>query len=371
MKKLLIVIWSIVLVLAVASVGLNLYIDSTKNVATDSAPEPEETPKSEPKSDTTDGIVTFSVTAVGDCTLATDSNMRGSRSFVSEVKNQKDDYSYFFQNVKKYFEDDDMTIVNFEGVLSDRGSRQPKQYAFRGDPKYIKIISDSSVEAANLANNHTKDYGDKAFKDTKNILATNNVTPFGLDEYAITYVNGLKIGLIGTNALNHSSKKEYPQIFEQLKKENPNLIIAVFHWGEELAKVPGQSQIQLAHDAIDNGADLVIGHHPHVVQGIEKYNGKYIVYSLGNFCFGGNHNPSDKDSMIFKQTFTFENGKLLTDVDDVSVIPCSISSEKGRNNYQPTPLDGKEFKRVRDKIKTRSKKFEGIENIRFIKNKEL
>lgn len=107
--------------------------------------------------------------------------------------------------------------------------------------------------------------------------------------------------------------------------------------------------MNLAHSAIDHGADLVLGHHPHVLQGIEVYNGKNIVYSLGNFCFGGNSNPSDKDTMIFQQTFTVQNGELVED-NVTNVIPCSLSSESGRNTYQPTPLEGEEKDRVMAKI---------------------
>lgn len=98
------------------------------------------------------------------------------------------------------------------------------------------------------------------------------------------------------------------------------------------------------------GADLVLGHHPHVIQGIEDYKGKKIVYSLGNFCFGGNKNPSDKDTFIFQQTFKFQNGKLI-DNKSYKIIPASISSVRERNNYQPTLLKGKDAQRVIDRIK--------------------
>jgi len=93
----------------------------------------------------------------------------------------------------------------------------------------------------------------------------------------------------------------------------------------------------------------VVGHHPHVLQGIEKYNGKYIVYSLANFCFGGNSNPSDKDTMIFQQTFTIQNQEVEKD-DNIQIIPCSVSSESGYNNYQPTPAEGEEKDRIQEKI---------------------
>ena len=136
--------------------------------------------------------------------------------------------------------------------------------------------------------------------------------------------------------------------------------------GVESSAVPTDIQKKLAYTAIDNGTDLVIGHHPHVLQGIEKYKGKYILYSLGNFCFGGNRNPTDKDTMIFKQTFRFDDNKNLLPEDDVSVIPCSISSDAAFNNYQPMPLKGEEFDRVKDKIIQRSEGFPGIENVTFI-----
>lgn len=293
------------------------------------------------------------ITAVGDCTLATDVNYGGSGSFVSEVANQNNDYTYFLRNVKKYFEGDDLTIVNFEGTLSENGTRANKQFAFRGKPEYAEILTSSSVEAANLANNHTKDYGLVALDDTKTILSNNNIVNFEGTDIAFYEVNGINVGMLGINALNDVHRGLLDEAMNKVKSENPDLIIVSFHWGVERATSPSEMQTELAHKAIDNGADLVIGHHPHVLQGIEKYNGKYILYSLGNFCFGGNKNCSDKDTMIFQQTFSFENGELLDD-DEINIIPCSVSSVKNRNNYQPTPLSGSEYERVKKKITTYS-----------------
>ena len=115
------------------------------------------------------------------------------------------------------------------------------------------------------------------------------------------------------------------------------------------------------HIAVDEGADLVIGSHPHVIQGYEKYNGRYIVYSLGNFCFGGNPNPSDKDCMIFQQTFTVTGNDVATD-DNINVIPCSISSVSNSNNYQPTPATGNEKTRIEAKIKKSSDSIATLSN---------
>ena len=119
--------------------------------------------------------------------------------------------------------------------------------------------------------------------------------------------------------------------------------------GVEKATAPNQDQIDAAHTAIDNGVDLVIGTHPHVLQGFEKYKGKYICYSLGNFSFGGNNAPSDMDTAIFRKTFTIQGDKLLDD-DAIEIIPCRISSADGYNNYQPTPATGQQRQRIIDRL---------------------
>lgn len=312
-----------------------------------------------------DDTISITITAAGDCTFGTDINSTGGRSF-DTVAQEKQDYSYFLSLVKPYFEYDDLTIVNFEGTLSNGGARMDKEFAFRGNPEYVKILTSSSVEAVNLANNHTRDYGETAFADTKNIMTENGILWFEGTNYAVTQIGDIAVGLIGTKPMTNDLTSEFLKNLEELKTHNPDLIIASFHWGVESSSVPTDIQKKLAYTAIDNGTDLVIGHHPHVLQGIEKYKGKYILYSLGNFCFGGNRNPTDKDTMIFKQTFRFDDNKNLLPEDDVSVIPCSISSDAAFNNYQPMPLKGEEFDRVKDKIIQRSEGFPGIENVTFI-----
>jgi len=317
-----------------------------------------------------DDSIYITVTTVGDCTFGVDTNYGGATSFESEMKNINYDYPHFLKLVKPFFENDDLTIVNFEGTLSERGARQDKQYAFRGNPEYVRILTSSSVEAVNLANNHTYDYGESAFFDTKTIMTENGILWFEGSNYAITEIKGIKVGLIGSNALTYAGKTQFPKVIQKAREQGAQLVIASFHWGEEGATVPNETQIQLAHTAIDNGADLVIGHHPHVLQGIEKYNGKYILYSLGNFCFGGHKNPADKDTIIFKQTFALKDG-LLTEYDKAQVIPCSISSVDNRNNYQPKALTDGEYERVRSKIIERSSGFFGIENVMIVENASL
>ena len=260
--------------------------------------------------------VKITVSMVGDCTLGTDEQFDKSSNFDAFYIVKKDP-GYFFQGVKDVFAADDLTVINMEGTLTESNTRQDKTYAFKGAPKYTEIMTAGNIDAANLANNHSKDYGEQSYT------------------YTIQYGMGRQQQVIDN--------------IQSVKEQGAQVVIVSFHWGTEKATYPDDTQKTLAHTAIDNGADLVVGHHPHVLQGIEEYNGKNIVYSLGNFCFGGNRNPADKDTMIFQQTFTFANGELVLD-NVKNIIPCSLSSVQEYNDYQPTILEGSESERVLQKI---------------------
>ena len=297
--------------------------------------------------------VTLTVSVVGDCTLGTDENFDYSTSLNAYFENNGPEY--FFRNVKSIFESDDLTIANNEGTFTTSTQREDKQIAFKADPAFAKIYSSSSAEAVNTANNHSSDYGEQSFTDTMNALDQEGVVHFGYDETQIMEIKGAKVGLVGIYELRDHLERtqQLKDNIAKVKKEGAQLVIVIFHWGNEKETVPDSNQMTLGRLAIDEGADLVCGHHPHVLQGIETYKGKNIVYSLGNFCFGGNSYPSDMDSMIFQQTFTIdENGVKEDNV--TNVIPCSISSDYGYNNYQPTPATGDEKIRIQNKIDERS-----------------
>lgn len=295
-------------------------------------------------------IFSFTVSLAGDCTLGTDESYGLSGSFVSEYELQYP--SYFFENVYDIFSADDLTIVNLEGPLTDSTNKADKTFAFKGEPEFTEILTTGSVEAVDVANNHSYDYGTEGFDDTAQALLDAGVTGFGYDETPVLEINGVKVGLVGVYMLRLSDEEGKEAIssrIAQAKEMGAEVILVAFHWGIESDYTPTSSQEMLAKYAIDEGADLVYGHHPHVLQGIEEYKGKYIVYSLGNFCFGGNRNPSDKDTIIFQQTFTVQNGEILID-DNINIIPCSISSVSTRNDFQPTPLEGDEKDRVVEKL---------------------
>ena len=297
------------------------------------------------------------ISAAGDFTLGTDENFDYSTSLPARYEEVQDP-GYFLQNVKDIFASDDLTIVNLEGPLTTSEERADKQFSFKGDPSYTEILTSGSVEACNLANNHSKDYGIQGYEDTIANVEAAGIKTFGYERTAIWETNGVKVGLAGVYELAEGMdcQDDMTATIQSLKDAGADLVIVSFHWGVEKENYPDETQQTLAHAAIDQGADLVLGHHPHVLQGIEKYQGKYIVYSLGNFCFGGNKNPSDKDTMIFQQTFTLENGEVVED-DAINIIPCRISSEDDYNNYQPTPAEGEEAQRILGRIQEYSQSF--------------
>ena len=297
--------------------------------------------------------VSLTVSVVGDCTLGTDENFDYDTSLNAYYENYGADY--FFSNVKSIFSADDLTIANFEGTLTDSEDREDKEYAFKAPAEYAGILTSGSVEAVNTANNHSHDYGNHGYEDTISSLDSAGILNFGYDKTLVTEVKGIKVGLVGIYELkDHLERKEQlKQNIAKVKAEGAQITIVIFHWGNEKEEVPDSNQTTLAHLAIDEGADLVCGHHPHVLQGIEEYKGKNIVYSLGNFCFGGNQYPSDMDTMIFQQTFTVDQNGVKAD-NVTNIIPCSVSSDSDYNNYQPTPAEGDEAARILNKIQERT-----------------
>lgn len=324
--------------------------EKTKNV--EETYDDEEKKNNEETEDVYDTII---ISAAGDVTLGRDENYGYEKSFDHEFKLQNKDYGYFFRNVKDIFETDDLTIVNLETTLTTATKKADKKFRFKADPSYVEILKQGSIEAVSIANNHTMDYLEKGYKDTIKTLENASIGYFGYEHKYVTEIRGIKIGVLGyyCMSITDKQKNEIKKAIKELRKEGTDIVIIMFHWGIERDYWPNSVQKKLAHFSIDNGADLVLGSHPHVIQGIEEYKGKQIVYSLGNFCFGGNKNPQDKDTFVYVHKFNFKNKELISE--EYEIIPCSISSVKNRNNYQPTPLKGKEAERVLKKIKTYSK----------------
>lgn len=330
------------------TVSMNASKDNSQKASSDSQ-------NTDSSNATVSSPVSLTLSVVGDCTLGTDETFDYDTSLNAYYENYGADY--FLQNVKDIFSTDDLTIANFEGTLTDSDEREDKTFAFKAPASYASILTGGSVEAVNTANNHSHDYGEQSFDDTLAALDDAGIVHFGYDETAVMDVKGIKVGLVGIYELCDHLEREQQlkDNIAKVKADGAQLIVVIFHWGNETETVPDSNQTTLGRIAIDEGADLVCGHHPHVLQGIETYKGRNIVYSLGNFCFGGNSSPSDMDTMIYQQTFTIDaNGVKKDNV--TNIIPCSISSAAydGYNNYQPTPAEGDETTRILGKINERS-----------------
>lgn len=330
------------------TVSMNASKDNSQKASSDSQ-------NTDSSNATVSSPVSLTLSVVGDCTLGTDETFDYDTSLNAYYENYGADY--FLQNVKDIFSTDDLTIANFEGTLTDSDEREDKTFAFKAPASYASILTDGSVEAVNTANNHSHDYGDQSFDDTLAALDDAGIVHFGYDETAVMDVKGIKVGLVGIYELYDHLEREQQlkDNIAKVKADGAQLIVVIFHWGNETETVPDSNQTTLGRIAIDEGADLVCGHHPHVLQGIETYKGRNIVYSLGNFCFGGNSSPSDMDTMIYQQTFTIDADGVKKD-NVTNIIPCSISSAAydGYNNYQPTPAKGDEATRILGKINERS-----------------
>ena len=285
----------------------------------------------------------ITVSAIGDVTLGQDDKFQYTGSFNQYYK--LSGAGYFFSGVKKILSEDNLTIANLEGTLTkatekpDKSFQGDNAFFFKGSPSYAAILKDGSIEAVDLANNHSMDYLEKGFSDTVAALDNTEIKSFGYDKVAIYEKDGIKIGLIGVNTLGKLEEGvnlinvEFDLVNKiQLLKNQTSLIIVSFHWGMENQSTPTSEQRELGRLAVEQGAGLVLGHHPHVLQPIEVYQGKSIVYSLGNFVFGGNSNPRYKTTEIFRQTFSFENGKLVG-INSPLIIPCKLST-----SFRPEPL---------------------------------
>lgn len=350
-KRVLAVLAAVVLVIVIIVAVAVLAGRGGGAEAASPSPSPTLSPSPTPEpSPTPSPTVSITMSFAGDCTLGVDDSFGYTGTFAEVYDQQGPDY--FLKNVKDIFAADDFTMVNLEGPLTTGGQRADKTWAFHGDPSYVSILTSGSVEAVNLANNHVMDYGDEGYADTVSALEGANILYVGDGETQIVEVQGVKVGLTGIYAVyeDEAHAVHLRENIQTLRDQGAQLIIVTFHWGFEQDYSPEADQVELAHLAVDLGADLVVGHHSHVLQPIERYQGKYIVYSLGNFCFGGNSDPSDYDTMIFQQTFTLVDGQVQMD-DNVLAIPCSLSSSASRNDFCPTPATGSEKNRIWEWLK--------------------
>ena len=294
--------------------------------------------------------VRYVLTFVGDCTMGNQKSASLSSGFIGTVGK---DYDYPFADVIDYFTNDTATFINLAGTFTDSTYAEDKMFVFKGPKDYINILTQGSVEFANVANNHSYDYGQQGYQDTVGLLKEHGIA-YGEHKKTTIFevADGLKIGVYSVaGAYNTNGVAEN---IKALKKAGADIIVACMHWGEEYYYVPNLDQVTIARAAIDAGADIVYGHHPHVLQKIEEYKDGIIFYSLGNFSFGGNSNPADKDTAILQQEFIRHPDGTL-EMGELTIIPCYVSGivQEWGNDYQPMPIpetDEEAYQRVLTKL---------------------
>ncbi len=328
---------------------------------------------------------TVTITAAGDAVLGGDqrkssaaANPRSYYDFIAAITKPNDDGvagdGKVFSNVKKYFEgENNITTLNLEGTLTLKDTRHDKKpFVFQGDPQWAQtMLKDNYIDTVCIANNHSYDVGKDGYEGTMRALTKKKIGFYGNGIVDYVTKNGVKVGFVGFISANSSPSGVMNQVRNAAK--NSDMVVAAFHWTdvkEFRYQAPTNRQKSLAHAAISAGADLVLGHHVHRLNGIERYKGKYIVYDLGNFVTIAKNplnaflpdNPRgrfDYDSMIYQQKFNVWADGFVEPA-DITIIPCSITSSPKAlvNNAQPMPYtDPEDIDRVKALIESRTNGF--------------
>ncbi len=366
MKKYLLSLFCVIILFCVMAgvllkrMSLNIdAVNYTSATAESASVEPQGSASPEAEPESVSEPEYFTLSAIGDCTLAPRPN---SADFVNKVNG---DFSYPFSNTVQYFENDEFTIANLECTFSDKDL--PYDYTvamfyFIADSDYANILTEGGVDFVTTANNHSYDFYQQGVDDTCAALEAVGM-PYGLDGQAqiVESKNGIKFGIYCAYNNFYPDPDVAAQAIEQLKNDGADYIICMFHWGkDELYYTPKQEQIDLAYTCIDAGADLIYGSHAHCLQPIEEYNGGIILYGMGNWSFGGSDMPSDPDTAIVQITLRRDADGSISN-DGITAIPCRVSStapdpdnpkKYAYNDYKPTPYEegSTEYERAMSKL---------------------
>ena len=302
---------------------------------------------------------TFTVTVAGDTTLGSTDALRRRDDCFERVAEEKG-YGWFFSGLAPLFGTDDLTLVNFEGTLTEETKKKEKKFNFKAPADYADILTLGGVEAVNVANNHTLDYGEKGRQDTVANLEAAGLVVSGNGQLGIFEQHGVRVGMTGYCFPYKNGKKDISKDVKALREAGCQIVIASFHWGSEYRADFTGEQRAIGRAALKAGADVVVGHHPHVVQGIEQQDGRYILYSLGNLVFGGNVDPDDRDALAARLTFTVYPDHA--DAPALTLVPLRLTELAKGTDYRPVPAQGGDAERILGKVLRRSPNMSGFVN---------
>ena len=303
---------------------------------------------------------------IGDCCIGEMIESQGTKDGYTWMVDHKG-LDWPFSMARKYLDSDDFTFANLEVVFTKRSRHQDKQTILRAHPSYAQVLLHSGVDAVNTVNNHCFDFYYEGYMDTlaaldglqvKHFGSVNINSRYGSDLLLETEVKGVKIGAVGYSYPQQSHMKMLKNRIKTLKDNGCDIIIASMHWGQETKSVQTNAQMQLARELINAGADVVWGHHPHVLQPVQFYKGGVILYSAGNFTFGSMSPKVDRDTGIFQVTYDITGE--APELTQLQVIPYTTT---GRGDYRPMELTGeKDRLRVFKKLRS-TKKSDGMINL--------
>ena len=285
-------------------------------------------------------VVDIQLTFIGDCTLATQMGANSEGTFNWYAENY--DKDYFFEKVYPYTSKDDFTIANCENVFTEEALPEAyKGYTpafwFRSPSENAEIYSAGDVEVVTVANNHTYDYNEDGMNDTiKAIESVDGLQWGGTDKDGILEKDGVKIGLICDTMWGSWELDKITERIGRLEKST-DIQVVYFHGGEEAVHTEEDWKVECCHELADAGADLIVGAHPHVLQPMETYKGVHIIYSIGNFCFGGNTFPENR-TVVYQETFSFDRDSKKIVGREENIIPFYVFTGN-INNFQPAPID--------------------------------
>lgn len=293
------------------------------------------------------------ITFTGDCILGSEEKSRAKiESFDSFIMEKG--LGWPFSGMRDVFEGDDLSVINLEGVLKDDtvGKAGGKMHWFRGPMAFAQILPKSGIDLAGLANNHVEDYGIPGRISTKQALRSAGIPFFGFGDLYIYEKDGIKIGFAGIRETTWKEDRLRPQReIEDLREMGCHYIVYTCHFGTEYRPV-NKLQREIARQVVDAGADLVVGTHPHVVQGIEKYKQGLILYSLGNFTFGGNLELTEFDGLVAQIQLDFMGDSLSKST--LRLIPVLTTGTKPNNDFRPIRAEAEDKARILARIQEQS-----------------
>ncbi len=286
---------------------------------------------------------------LGDCSIGEMIEASGKAGSYTATVDEKG-LDWPFSLVREYLDNDDFTFANLEVVLTKRTKHADKKFNLRAAPDYAQVLLNSGIDAVNTANNHAMDFLDVGYDDTIAALDSYQIQHFGTlypgtkraqDRLGVYEVKGIKIGAMGFSYPQDSDVAKITARIKQLREQGCDLVVVSLHWGREEQTSPESWQFTYARKIIDAGADVIWGHHPHILQQVQFYNNKPIFYSLGNFTFGSIA-KLDPDTGIFQLTYDVDENGAVT-LQNFTVIPCRT---QGSGDYRPIVIENEADKQT-------------------------